>query len=82
MFSTKFFSRRYEHKLNDFMAKVIAKNPSEVEFHQAVHEVVETIIPFIIKLISSSPRYLKVAQAEEDWRTKEALKSFCNTKKE
>jgi glutamate dehydrogenase/leucine dehydrogenase len=40
-------SNAYEHKLNDFMAKVIAKNPSEVEFHQAVHEVVETIIPFI-----------------------------------
>jgi len=29
------------------MAKVIAKNPSEVEFHQAVHEVVESLIPFI-----------------------------------
>ena len=36
-------SNAYEQKLNDFMAKVIAKNPSEVEFHQAVHEVVETI---------------------------------------
>jgi len=40
-------SNAYEQKVNDFMAKVIAKNPSEVEFHQAVHEVVETIIPFI-----------------------------------
>ena len=29
------------------MAKIIAKNPSEIEFHQAVHEVVESIIPFI-----------------------------------
>lgn len=37
----------YEKKLNDFMAKVIAKNPSEIEFHQAVHEVVESLIPFI-----------------------------------
>jgi glutamate dehydrogenase (NADP+) len=37
----------FEKKLNDFMAKVIAKNPSEVEFHQAVHEVVESLIPFI-----------------------------------
>ncbi len=37
----------FEKKLNDFMAKVIAKNPSEVEFHQAVHEVVSTLIPFI-----------------------------------
>jgi len=40
-------SNVYEQKVNDFMAKVIAKNPAEVEFHQAVHEVVETIIPFI-----------------------------------
>lgn len=36
-----------EQKVNDFMAKVIAKNPSEVEFHQAVHEVVESLIPYI-----------------------------------
>lgn len=43
----------YEKKLNDFMAKVIAKNPSEVEFHQAVHEVVESLIPFI----EENPQY-------------------------
>lgn len=30
-----------------FMDKVIRKNPGEAEFHQAVHEVVESIIPFI-----------------------------------
>jgi glutamate dehydrogenase (NADP+) len=46
-------SNVYEQKVNDFMAKVIAKNPSEVEFHQAVHEVVETIIPFI----EENPQY-------------------------
>jgi glutamate dehydrogenase/leucine dehydrogenase len=46
-------SNAYDQKLNDFMAKVIAKNPSEVEFHQAVHEVVETIIPFI----EENPQY-------------------------
>jgi glutamate dehydrogenase/leucine dehydrogenase len=40
-------SNAYQQKVNDFMAKVIAKNPSEVEYHQAVHEVVESIIPFI-----------------------------------
>lgn len=40
-------SSHYEKKLNDFMAKVIAKNPSEIEFHQAVHEVVESLIPYI-----------------------------------
>lgn len=27
----------FEQKVNDFMAKIIAKNPGEVEFHQAVH---------------------------------------------
>jgi glutamate dehydrogenase/leucine dehydrogenase len=37
----------FEQKVNDFMAKIIAKNPGEVEFHQAVHEVVESLIPFI-----------------------------------
>jgi glutamate dehydrogenase/leucine dehydrogenase len=36
-----------EKKLNDFMAKVIAKNPSEIEFHQAVHEVVSSLLPYI-----------------------------------
>jgi len=39
--------------LNDFMADVIAKNPGEVEFHQAVQEVAETIIPFI----QENPKY-------------------------
>lgn len=46
-------SNVYEQKVNDFMAKVIAKNPSEVEFHQAVHEVVESVIPFI----EENPQY-------------------------
>lgn len=36
-----------EQKVNDFMAKIIAKNPGEAEFHQAVHEVAETIIPYM-----------------------------------
>ena len=35
------------------MALVIAKNPSEVEFHQAVLEVAESIIPFI----EENPKY-------------------------
>ncbi len=36
-----------------FMAQIIAKNPSEVEFHQAVLEVAESIIPFI----EENPKY-------------------------
>ena len=40
-------------KVNEFMAKVIAKNPGEVEFHQAVQEIVETLFPFI----EENPKY-------------------------
>ena len=35
------------------MAKIIAKNPSELEFHQAVLEVSESLIPFI----EENPKY-------------------------
>jgi len=34
--------------IDSFMANVIARNPSEPEFHQAVHEVVESLAPFIL----------------------------------
>ena len=40
-------------KVDQFMAKVIAKNPSETEFHQAVREVVESLFPFI----EENPKY-------------------------
>jgi len=46
-------SNLLEVKVNDFMAKVIAKNPGEVEFHQAVQEVAESIIP----IIEENPQY-------------------------
>jgi len=36
-----------------FMEKVIAKNPGEAEFHQAVREVVECVMP----VVESTPRY-------------------------
>lgn len=45
----------FEQKVNDFMAKIIAKNPGEADFHQAVHEVVETVIPYI----EEHPKYTK-----------------------
>jgi len=41
--------------VDDFMKKVIAKNPGEVEFHQAVREVAESVLPFIAK----NPQYQK-----------------------
>ena len=40
-------------KIEKFMAKVIAKNPAEPEFHQAVREVVESLMPFI----EENPKY-------------------------
>lgn len=36
-----------QQTINEFMDKVIAKNPSEKEFHQAVREVVESIYPIV-----------------------------------
>jgi glutamate dehydrogenase (NADP+) len=40
-------------QLNAFMAKVIAKNPGEIEFHQAVKEVTESLMAFI----EENPKY-------------------------
>ena len=35
--------------VEDFMAMIQAKNPNEPEFHQAVHEVVESLWDFLTK---------------------------------
>jgi glutamate dehydrogenase (NADP+) len=40
-------------KVDEFMARLIAKNPGESEFHQAAKEVVESIMP----LIEENPKY-------------------------
>ncbi|MFH1479479.1 MAG: NADP-specific glutamate dehydrogenase [Candidatus Omnitrophota bacterium] len=42
-----------QKKIKDFMTGVIANNPGEPEFHQAVQEVVESVMPFIEK----NPKY-------------------------
>ena len=42
-----------EVKVAEFMANVVAKNPGEKEFHQAVQEVAESLIPFI----EANPKY-------------------------
>ncbi|MFR9503123.1 MAG: NADP-specific glutamate dehydrogenase [Rikenellaceae bacterium] len=42
--------------VDSFMANVIAKNPNEKEFHQAVHEVVESVAEYIIQ----SPQLVKM----------------------
>lgn len=41
--------------VDSFMAPVIARNPEQKEFHQAVHEVVESIVPVLDK----HPEYRK-----------------------
>jgi len=38
---------KYQAQISSFMDSVKAKNPNETEFLQAVHEVAETVIPFI-----------------------------------
>lgn len=43
----------FNQLVDEFMVKVIARNPSEPEFHQAVREVVETLIPYI----EENPKY-------------------------
>ncbi len=40
-------------RVEKFMANIIAKNPGELEFHQAVKEVAESLIPFI----EENPKY-------------------------
>ncbi len=42
-------------KVNAFVQQVAAKNPGEKEFLQAVHEVVESVMP----LVESNPKYVK-----------------------
>lgn len=42
-------SAKVARYVDDFMAMVIARNPNEPEFHQAVHEVVESLAPFILE---------------------------------
>ena len=41
--------------VDDFMEAIVAKNPGEVEFHQAVREVVDSVMP----VVESEPAYQK-----------------------
>ena len=43
----------HDQQLQQFMDGLIRRNPGETEFHQAVHEVAATIIPFT----SDKPEY-------------------------
>jgi glutamate dehydrogenase (NADP+) len=42
-------------RIDAFMEHVIAKNPNQTEFHQAVREVVESVMP----VVEATPAYLK-----------------------
>jgi glutamate dehydrogenase/leucine dehydrogenase len=48
-------AEKYMDPVAQFMQKVIEKNPGENEFHQAVQEVVETLMPFV----EAHPKYKK-----------------------
>jgi len=52
--------------IDDFMAGVIARNPSEPEFYQAVHEVVESLAPFVIENPSLSKNKILERMAEPE----------------
>lgn len=41
--------------VEEFMQVIVARNPGEPEFHQAVHEVAESLMPFI----EENPKYAK-----------------------
>ena len=47
-------------KIAEFMSGVIQRNPGETEFHQAVQEVVESIMPFI----EENPKYAQAGILE------------------
>ncbi|MFT5815154.1 MAG: glutamate dehydrogenase (NADP+), partial [Colwellia sp.] len=49
-----------EQELEDFMAGLVRRNPGEVEFQQAVHEVAAIIIPYI----HDKPNYRKARLME------------------
>ena len=46
--------------VEQFMADIVAKNPNEPEFHQAVREVVESVAPYIIE----NPQLIKMKVLE------------------
>ncbi len=43
----------FKSNLESFMAGLVRRNPNEPEFHQAVREVVETLLPFV----AEHPKY-------------------------
>ena len=48
-------SQEVHSEIEKFMAGLIKRNPGEAEFHQAVREVVESLMPYIM----DHPKYKK-----------------------
>lgn len=48
------YTKTNEQLVNDFLAYIQAIDPFQTEFHQAVHEVIESLAPFLLK----NPKYL------------------------
>ena len=52
---TRLLDNEAQDQLQHFMAGLVKRNPGEPEFHQAVQEVAETLVPFI----QDNPEYAK-----------------------
>lgn len=55
-----------EKEIKSFMSGLKKRNPGEVEFHQAVHEVVETLIPFTAEQTKYRDAYILERMTEPD----------------
>jgi glutamate dehydrogenase (NADP+) len=47
--------RQAAHAVERFMEQLIARNPGQPEFHQAVREVIDSLMPFVLE----RPEYQK-----------------------
>jgi glutamate dehydrogenase (NADP+) len=56
----------FKDDIDCFMQGLIARNPGESEFHQAVHEVAETLIPFIADHQKYKDAYILERMTEPD----------------
>ena len=51
---------KFQSEIDAFMQRIMKKNPGETEFHQAVHEVAESVIPFM----EEHPEYKRIKVLE------------------
>ncbi len=55
-----------ETELEKFMAGLVKRNPGEPEFHQAVHEVVGTLMPFVLEHLEYKEAQILERMTEPD----------------